>query len=421
MSQRILLKRFLSFGSLPLLGSIAPLLALPVIARAVDHEVWASLLTAQAIGSVAGPLVLSGWAVHGQARVAMAGADERMRLSLYSASIRSRALSALLVLPGALVASNLIVACERDLAALMLVGTAWSGFSMSWYAIGCGNGSWVAKYEFLPRILGNIVAVPIILKTGWVWTYPVLCIVFPTVGLFAFHVRELGVFLPNFSFDSAYPERSERARAAAVSVVGASYASAPLPIASALEIAGLPGLASADRLYRYALFSVHTLANAVQEWVLGERGLERQRRQRVTLRMHVALGLVGAAGIALLGPFCGRILFGAGVAPTRSVCVGYALAFFFCSCSTPLVRNILVPARRTGVVLYSVTLSLAVGLAGIFIGVRTVGAAGVGLAGGGAELVSLGVLSWRARSVLAIDAADVTDGARSIDALRKVA
>jgi O-antigen/teichoic acid export membrane protein len=103
------------------------------------------------------------------------------------------------------------------------------------------------------------------------------------------------------------------------------------------------------------------------------------------------------------------MLFGAGVAPTRSVCVGYALAFFFVSCSTPLVRNILVPARRAGAVLFSVTVSLVLGLTGIFIGARSLGAAGVGLAGGGAELVNLGVLSWRSRSILAFDASSPDD------------
>lgn len=401
MSKPSLSRRFLSFGSLPFLASVAPLFVLPAVAHAVAPDVWVSLLTAQAVGSIAGLLILSGWAVHGQARVALAGADDGMRRGLYSASIRSRTRSALVVLPAAVVLFNAVLSPrEPVLGTLMLMSTAWSGFSMSWYAIGSARPSWVALYEFLPKIAGNIVAIPLITATGAVWTYPIVLIAATSLGLCAFHTRELGVLLPNFPLDADTHERAERIRAATVSVLAASYASAPLPMASGLGIAGMPGLASADRLYRYALYSITTLANTLQEWVLGARGAERHRRQVTALRLHLALGVAGAAGIAALGPLGGRILFGADVAPTRATCFGYALAFGFVSCSTPLVRNILVPARRTGVVLSAVSISLLIGLSGIWIGATALGASGVAVAAGATELVNLVLLAVRARPVL---------------------
>ena len=99
---RLLLRRLSGFGALPLAGSIAPLFVLPVISRIVEPHEWASLLSCQAIGSIAGLLVLSGWGVNGQAFVA-AASSKQTRDAVYWASVRSRLALSIVIFPVAVI------------------------------------------------------------------------------------------------------------------------------------------------------------------------------------------------------------------------------------------------------------------------------------------------------------------------------
>lgn len=396
MGDRGLMRRFLSFGSLPLLGSIAPLVILPIIARTVRPDVWAAILTAQAIGAFAGMFILAGWGIFGQARVAAAATEQRR--DIYAASLRSRISVAMVVMPVSLIVSRYVIhGAPRGLVVLMLMSTAWTGFTLSWYAVGCGNAAWVIKFEALPDVAANVLAIAAVLATRWVWTYPALFILLSTAGLLVFHVRQFGTVWPRAIHDEDRRLRRERGRAATLSVVGATYASAPLPIASALGVGALPALASADRLFRYAAYTVHTLANTLQEWVLGTQGLERDRRQVLAFKLHLVLGAGGGVSILVLGGWAGRLLFGGAVAPTRPILVGYALAFCFLSGSTPLIRNVLVPSQRTASVLMAVTSSGVVGLASMVLGASALGAAGVALGGAVTETLGFTLLLHESR------------------------
>ena len=253
---RLLLRRLWAFGALPLVGSIAPLLVLPVISRSVEPHEWASLLSCQAIGSIAGLLVLSGWGVNGQAFVA-AASSEQTRVAVYWASVRSRlALSVVAFFPAAVIV-GLAIARGTDgfTSSLMVLSTARSGFTLNWFAIGCGNANWALRYDLVPRLAATVTSAVLIWTTHQVWIYPLALIVALTIQLLTFHRTEFGIwFVTNSATGGAQIARSERFKGAALSVVGAGYAGAPLPIAQALSLDGAAYLASTDRLYRYALF-----------------------------------------------------------------------------------------------------------------------------------------------------------------------
>ena len=375
---RLLLRRLSAFGALPLVGSIAPLFVLPVISRTVDPHEWASLLSCQAIGSIAGLLVLSGWGVNGQAFVA-AASSKQTRAAVYWASVRSRLALSIVIVPVAVIV-GLAVARGNDsfTSSLMVLSTAWSGFTLNWFAIGCGNANLALRYDLVPRLAATVSSTVLIWTTHQVWIYPLALIVSLTIGLLSFHRSEFGTWFVTGPVESdAHIARSERSKGAALSVVGAAYAGAPLPVAQSLGLAGAAHLASTDRLYRYALFTVTTLANALQEWVLRSSGPRRRSSQMLAIQLHLLLGIAGGACLASLGPIVGGWLFGDRVAPTHTICFGYGVAFLCVAVATPLVRNVLVPDGKTGLLLFA---SLSSGLLGVVLmvifGLRS-GAAGV--------------------------------------------
>jgi O-antigen/teichoic acid export membrane protein len=375
---RLLLRRLSAFGALPLVGSIAPLFVLPVISRIVEPHEWASLLSCQAIGSIAGLLVLSGWGVNGQAFVA-ATSSKQMRAAVYWASIRSRLALSVVTFPAAVIVGLAVTrGTDGFTSSLMVLSTAWSGFTLTWFAIGCGNANMVLRYDLVPRLAATLSSAVLIWTTHQVWIYPLALIVSVTIGLMTFHRTEFGTwFVISPMKGDAQIARSERFKGAALSIVGAAYAGAPLPLTQSLGLDGAAYLASTDRLYRYALFPMNGLANALQEWVLQNSGPRRRSSQMLAIELHLLLGIAGGACLALLGPIAGSWLFGDRVAPTQAICFGYGLAFLCVAVATPLVRNVLVPDGKTGLLLFA---SLSSGLLGVVLmvifGLRW-GAAGV--------------------------------------------
>ncbi len=321
----------------------------------------------------------------------------------YVASVRSRLKLSAVVFPLALVAGQLIShSSEPVTSSLMLLSAGWSGFSLAWYAVANGRAAWIATYEIGPRIGATVLSVLLIAASAPVWSYPALLLGCTSLGLLSFHRREFGRLFPRTSGGEPLPqdEGRERARSTAFSVIGAAYGSSPLPIASLLHIASAGPFASTDRLYRYGLFTVSTLGNALQEWVLGGPESQHRSLHLTALRLHLALGILGGAGIAVLARPVGGLLFGAHVAPSVTVALAYGTAFFFLSLSTPLTRNLLIPARRTSVVLRSVVISGACGIALMTILGLLYGGTGVAYGAAAAEAINFVLLLWPALALV---------------------
>lgn len=388
--RRALLRQFAGFGILPLISAFSPLLVLPVIARSTTPQTWASLLTAQAIGSIAGLIVLMGWSAHGQATVAMHPSNHQ-RLAIYAESLRSRFKASLVLLPIGVSVGLAVNGLESGLVdSLMLIGSAWTGFSLSWFATACGQSSWILRYELLPRVVATLASVLLIWWTGNIWTYPALLTAASLLGLAWFNRRVLGRWLPRRADDTPPTEldRRELRLGGLFSVIGATYASAPLIVASSLNVQGLEGLATADRLYRYCLMGIITAGNAMQSWALDPSPTSVPRR-RIALATFGILGLVVSVPFWLLGHRIGMLMFGSDVAPTTRTCAGYAASYLALSLSTPLIRYLLVPLRRSVAVVWATSISSCVGLMLMIVLGRSWDAPGIAAGLAIAEAVSL--------------------------------
>lgn len=362
---RVLARRLVAFGSLPLLASLAPVLLLPLIARVGGPQGWVAVLGGQALGNVAAVVVMWGWSIEGQVKVARAtSADEQA--ALYRSSLGSRTrLLVLVALVGAPTAWLTVGREEPAVAVLMFLATALNGLSFTWYATGLGVASYIARFEMVPRLLGVAASIPVLLLLDGLWLYPVMLAVGTGAGVLYFHRHVFGSWWPAARSPSTVAESRNTRAAAAVSITGTLYSAAPIPMAGALALSGVEGLASADRFYRLGTLGLTAFSNALLAWALEPDGDARHRRIPLGVWMHVGAGVVGGLVIALAGQEVSRFLFGAAVGPAADLMIAYGVAFAALATSTALLRLVLVPSARLDLVLYSTVASLVVGLVAI--------------------------------------------------------
>lgn len=372
-----LIVRMLGFTAWPLISLVTPLLITPVIARLAGNG-WSSVVTAMSIGTFGSTVIIWGWNYIGPARVA--SAEDGLRSVQYELSLWTRLFLVLGTVPIAGILSYLIsVPSLRIDSVLMAVSFSLGGLSPQWYCIGIGRASLLGLFDTLPRAVSTVVALPFVLSIRQIWPYPCLLIVSTFVSLVLFQFRIFGhhkIRCP--SVKNLLSEISGMAAAAGVNLIGNAYSYAPVPIATAFLLpADSSSFASADQLYRYALFSIVALGNALQGWVLEIEGRDGRRRQQAAVLLHVLLGLSGGLVLGLLGLRISTILFGASVAAGQVTSALYGITFLAISTSTPFLRNILIPQGRATTVLAVTILSAIVGLFLMFIGAMRGSSSGI--------------------------------------------
>ena len=391
--------RLAGFTGAPILSALAPFIILPVISRIVGADGWANFSAGQSIGILGMVGVLFGWGIVGPVRVARSTSVQERAVILHE-SIRSRALTSLVAIPAAGVATFLVSGPAFRLESVAVaVAMTVGGFTPAWFCIGQGNPRGLMLFDALPKLASSLVALPIVALTGQVLWYPALLLVF-TVPAFVVHAR---LTAHGDALGDVRPRGLRKilrtlVPTAAIDAAGNAYGSTAIPIATAgLSADDASAFASADRAYRIGTLAVVAVANAFQSWVLEPRGHDVRRRHRAALLAHTALGVVGGLAIALLGPWATALLFGADVAAQSLPSALFGVAFVCISIATPLIRNLLIPADRFRIVFAATIAAATVGLVIMIIG----------SAAGSAAVVSLGVASseFAALAVLALPAA----------------
>jgi O-antigen/teichoic acid export membrane protein len=355
-----MLRRLGGFFTLPLISAVTPLALLPVVAREVGSAGWSSLGVGQSLGTMGSVVVMFGWWLLGPARLSECKSSMARR-ELYFESVYSRGLVLALVAPIVVLATfSLTPSGWWVTASLYALAVTITGLAPSWYMIGAGSPGLIAKFDTIPRAAATLASAVLIGVSGMVWVYPALLTAVCLGSWCLFTIRHIpGAGKPRASLRQAVRSLRSQVALASSSAIGTLYTSTPVPLASGLAGAtGAAGFTSAERLYRFSLNAIVALANTLQSWVQ-EAESGRARRQRIAFLAHIALGAVGGLGLALLGRLLSGLLFGASMRASWTSCAFFGLTFFFISCSTPLTRNILVPARR-GRVVVSATLGAAV-------------------------------------------------------------
>ncbi|MDF2048842.1 oligosaccharide flippase family protein [Arthrobacter sp. Cr_A7] len=414
-----LAKRLVGFSTLPLISALTPLLLLPIVARLGGAEGWASVAIGQAIGAFASVAIGYGSAIWGPAAIASAN-DESKQRGIYTEVVSSKALLSCFVFPLAIVATMFLVSHRYLFEAIgMALSMALVGWSPAWYMIGLGKAGPIATFETVPKLIATAFSAFLLLTTGVIWLYPLCLILASVIGLLLFHRSVLGVAWPKVSPLSKQSVALLRKRfsTALIDGVGTGYIAAPIPVVSmSSSVQAVSSVASGDKIYRYGLFAVVAMGNALQAWVL-EPGARRVRRHVFAIAAHATLGLCGLLFLHLAGPLATEVMFGPEVAAGNPMLMFYGIAFFAVSTSTPLVRNLLIPAGRTRMVLAATILGAVVGLPLMVALNMSWGPEGVALGLAASELLVLCVTALAASPLLIrlkrFPAADLTDAVKS--------
>lgn len=365
--RRGVLARIGSFSVAPLLNLLTPFLVLPILARATDTAEWAAIGVGQSIGALAGGVLAFGWPLTGSVEIAR-GRDVLEQRLTYTESLISRGLllPPVLALCGALALAS-APSGELFLTAATAAAGATVGMTANWVAVGLGRARHILLLEAAPRLLLMISAAGFIGVGGSVLAYPaalagssvVAAVLFSSVALRPIRVRD---WVP-----LALTRLRRLAPAAAGAIVASLYsAGALLLVGIAASVTATAVIASADRLYRIGVLAVAVLANALQAWVVQDEGAG-TRRLAVALRMHAALGVLGAIAFGSLVPTISAALFGEDVAPGYDVAFLYGATFACLSLGTSLAQHVMVPAGQLRSLFWCALTGAAVGVPGILI------------------------------------------------------
>lgn len=389
--------RLAGFAGAPVLSALAPFIILPVVTR-ITGDGWGNFAAGQSIGMLAMVGVLFGWGVVGPVRVARAE-SAHARAVVLEESVRSRLITGLFAVP--LAAAVTFAVCSdvyRMEAVFVAAAVALGGFTPAWFCIGEGNPRGLMIFDAGPKLAASAVSLPVLLVTNEVLWYPVLLVAF-TLPAFGIHLVSVRRHM-NPSAATPRPTLSvlrSLVPTAAIDAAGNAYGTTAVPIATAgLGAPDASSFASADRAYRVGLLAVIALGNAFQAWVLDPTVEDPRPRHRMAFITLAGLGAVGGAAIALLGPWATALAFGAEVAAAPLVCISFGAAFFFISCGTPLIRNLLIPAGRYRLVLAATVTSALVGVGIMVVAAVSGSSAAIALGVAVAEAVSVGILAFPA-------------------------
>ena len=385
-----LARRIIGFAGLPFLSLITPFLFLPILARVAGADAWLAIAVGQSGGGFFALVVALGYNTVGPPMVAVSAAEDRPRM--LARSLRARLVVWLPAAAAAVTVAVLIAPASHRLeAGLMALAMTLTGLSSAWYMIGLGRASAIAIYEIAPRIVGTIIAAVIVLAGGPVVWYPLLLIVALVVGVAGYAART--ITSRDLAGDGWAEVRSvfrANRSAVAIEVTGGAYNSLAVTFVGASATAAqAASYVSGDKLYRIGQYSVSALGNALQGWTVEGGSAEFGRRIRRSFLMHLALGLLGLAAFALLGPWLSGALFGEHVAIDLPTSLGLGVATLGIALGTSLGRITLVGMGARRAFLASVLLAACVGIPAILLLSSAFGAAGGawGLAIG--ELVSV--------------------------------
>src|SRR5690606_24000105 len=337
-----LVRRLLSFSTIPAFSALIPFLVLPILARAAGVDAWVAIAVGQSVGGFLALAVALGLNVQGPTLVALAPATERPELFARGTRARILLLGPALVL-GAVVSWLLAPEGSGMDAALMAVAITLGGLTSSWYLIGLGTPLPLIGFELLPRAIATGVGGLLVLAGGsaLVWTYPALLIVAIVGGVLGYASRVVPLRELFTQWQGTFRFARTQLSAAATETVSGAYTALAVSIVTFGASTAQAGLyVSGDKLWRMGQTVIGAQGNALQGWVVEENRAYFGHRARRAPMLHGVLGGVGLAAFALLGPWLTEALFDVGIDRTTALLFGVATLCL--SLSTATGRHVLI-------------------------------------------------------------------------------
>lgn len=394
MMNGIPIKKLGGFVGLQGVSAIVPLLVLPAINSIVGREGWVALSLGYAVGAAAAIGCALAWPMLGPHRVA--NADEYGRQAAYFESLVTRTLSFVCCGAAAGIVAGLLAGVDhRWLAVSMAVAlTSW-GLTPSWYFVGTGHTSLVARYETIPRILASAASIPLVSWTHQPFFYPLLVLATSLVTTAAASHYLLPGPMRGYSMpDGATARLRQHLSLTGAALIGAGYTSLVLPLARIPHpgVQALSDVAASIRIRNMAQMGTAAVTTGLQGWVTPPSARERRARRRKALVLTTGIGVISAIGLFVALPVASRWLFSdvASIswslsAATSAACVPYAVG-------STLSFHVLAPEGRTREISRSRIVGSLVGVPAIVVATATWGACGAMIATALAECL---VVAWQ--------------------------
>lgn len=381
-------KRIVGFSVIPFLSLLAPFIFLPVLARVASADVWVAVALGQSVGGVAALVAGFGYPTLAPPMVATASAEGRRRLLATSVHVRLP-LWAVAAVIAAAAAAFLAPESSRAEAIAMAAAMSLAALAPTWYWIGVGRALPILWYEVLPRMAATLAATGILLLHGPVMWYPVLLAIAMFAGPAMVYARNSAAELAKVDWEDVRAVLRRHPPGVIAETSAGVYNSLAVAIVTLVApLAQAATFVSGDKAYRIGQYSVGSLGNGLQGWVVEARESGLGRRLRIVIWLHVSLGLSGLAAFGFLGPWLTVLLFGADVAIGHTTAFGFGVAILGISLGTAFGRIGLITIGARKAFMTCVLAASAVGAAGLFTGGALWGAAGAAGALGITELLS---------------------------------
>ncbi|WP_146242831.1 glycosyltransferase [Curtobacterium sp. MCBD17_019] len=392
-SRRVMaIRRLVGFAVLPVVGGLAPLVAVPAIAARFGAEGWRDVAVGQSIGAAAAVVVELGWGISGPQRSARQSLGN-LRRSVGLALV-TQALVLLPVTAGVWVVAHLVSVGAPALVGWIGTAGALGSVNVVWCWIGLGRPGPILWADTLPRTLPVVVAAVALAAGAPLWVFPLALVV---SGLVPVVLGTTLLGIGPATLRQLTPRLVVRAVRIQLQpllgrVLSATYISVPITLAGVSAPGAVAVFAAADRLQRWALTALKALPTALQGWVGGPADPDRRiRRAWVALWGNVGVGVLVGAGFVVVVPAVSRAFFAgvATVAPDLAVLSGLLVVVVTTSRATGGL--VLVALRGVPAITLSAAAGCLVGVPGVLVLARVDGARGA----------MLGVLSAEA-AVLAV-------------------
>lgn len=387
----IALKRLAIFALTTGVGSLAGLIAVPVIIAGAGQYEWGIQASVQSAAGLFGVLVAFGWGTTGAAEVSVL--DPALRPQWYANSLVSRLYLFCAVYPVMVVVMSLL---NPHYIPLVLVASAaylMPSLGASWFFVGDARPSRLFRCDALPQVIGTAVSVVVMLVSH--------SLVATMATQFVFNLSAPLISAHVIFSDSATPVRLdwrlastrgrlvEQRHAVATSAASSLYVSTPLLVLNLLHPGSMALYAMGDKLFRFALTAFAPILQFVQGWIPEGGPVTMLHRVRQAARLTPLISLVGAVCVVALGPFAAGILSASRIDFGYTMALPFAVVFFAVSITQVIGLACLVQLGRTRDLARSTVLGALAGVPLIVIGAWLDAAHGVAWALAVSEIVVL--------------------------------
>lgn len=380
------------------LVGVTGLISIPVVIKVAGSGAWAEVAVGQAAGLLVATAVAYGWPVTGPAVVASGRACDRW--IVWRASIRSR----LAILPlGStvlLIWWYLSVRGSASAPSVLLAALSASigGLSAVWFFVGEGQPGRVALLDVLPRVLGTICGIALIVETGELIAFVAAQLVGQLCSI-AFSWADIGRrYGGNFSPSDAKPTQVRSGFVAAV--FSSAYQNAPMILIGHFGGGALAAFVMGDRLLKLGAMVLAPVAQVAQGWVP-----QREHLSELWSRIRRAFFAVGAIALAAVGlfaalaPLAGQLLSGGQVEVPLSIALPLGVVLGAIQVSYLIGRSCLVPLGAARSMANVSVAAAVIGVPAIALAGYAYGAIGVAVGLSAVEVAVVVALGWKLQSL----------------------